>query len=97
LLAALVLAIMFAGGYLIYAAPQILPEAAWHAVFASTLTRVAKDDHHGWMPGVLKSTVLPFTIIMVLAGALGWVAHKHCPQATRLVEVFSCQLPNGRR
>jgi hypothetical protein len=91
LLAALVLVIVFAGGYLIYAAPQILPEAAWQAVFASTLTRVSKSDHHGWMGGVLKSTVLSFTIVMVLAGALGWVAHKHCPAATKLVEVFACR------
>ena len=90
LLAALVLAIAFAGGYLIYAAPQILPEAAWQAVFASTLTRVSKQDHHGWMSGVLKSTVLPFTIVMVLAGAVGYVAHKTCPQAVKLVEAFSC-------
>jgi hypothetical protein len=90
LLAALVLVIVFAGGYLIYAAPQILPEAAWQAVFASTLTRVSKDDHHGWMSGVLKSTVIPFAIVMVLAGALGWVAHKQCPQAAKLMEVFSC-------
>ena len=91
LLAALVLAIVLAGGYLIYVAPQILPEAAWQAVLASTLTRVKKDDHHGWMTGVMKSTVLPFAIVMVLAGALGWVAHKHCPTATKLVAVFSCK------
>lgn len=91
LLAVLVLAIVLAGGYLIYAAPQILPEAAWQAVLASTLTRVQKDDHHGWMSGVVKSTVLPFAVVLILAGALGWVAHKHCPQATKLIQVFSCE------
>ena len=91
LLAALVLAIAFAGGYLIYAAPQILPEAAWQAVFASTLTRVSKQDHHGWMSGVLRSNVLPFTIVLLLAGAFGWAAHKQCPHAAKLVEVFSCR------
>jgi hypothetical protein len=91
LLVVLVLAIVLAGGYLIYAAPQILPEAAWQAVLASTLTRVKKDDHHGWMSGVVKSTVLPFAVIMVLAGALGWVSHKHCPTAKKLAEVFYCK------
>lgn len=73
------------------AAPQILPEAAWQAVFASTLTRVSKQDHHGWMNGVLRSIVLPFTIVLLLAGGFGWVAHRHCPQAAKLVEVFSCR------
>jgi hypothetical protein len=96
LLAALVLAIVLAGGYLIYAAPQILPEAAWQAVLASTLTRFKKDDHHGWMTGVLKSTILPFAIVMVLAGGLGWVAHNHCPQARKLVDVFSCKADLSR-
>jgi hypothetical protein len=90
LLIVLILGIFCAGGYLVYAAPQILPEAAVHAVIAPALLRVSKDHHHGWMLGVLRSTVLPFAVVFLLAGALGWVAHRQCPSAARLLEVWTC-------
>jgi hypothetical protein len=90
LLVVLVLVILCTGGYLVYVAPQILPEAAWQAVLASTLTRVSKEAHHGWMSGVLRSTAIPFAAVLLVAGALGWTAHRHCPEAARLVDVFHC-------
>src|SRR5438105_4813964 len=56
LVVALVLAIAGASGYLIYAAPHILPEAAWQATLATGLARVAKPtDREGWLRGVLRS------------------------------------------
>jgi hypothetical protein len=90
LLVALVLVIFGAGGYLVFAAPQILPEAACQAILAPALLRVSKEHHHGWMSGVLRSTVLPFAIVCVFAGALGWAAHRACPAAPRLIDVWSC-------
>ena len=91
LLAALVLAIVFAGGYLIYAAPSILPEAAWQAALAGTLVRATKDaDHRTWVKCVLRSSAIPFGIILILGGALGWEARRHCPQAVKLSQVWSC-------
>ncbi len=90
ILAALLLAILGAGGYLVYAAPHILPEAAGQALLATTLTRISKEDHHNWMSGVLKSTWIPFVIVLILAAALGWEAHRHCPSAPRLIDVFAC-------
>jgi hypothetical protein len=90
LLGVLVLAIFCCGGYLIWAAPQILPEAACQVVLASTLTRVSKDHHHGWMGGVFKSTIVPFSIVLLLAFGLGFVAHRHCPQAGKLMEALYC-------
>lgn len=90
LLAVLILAIFGAGGYLVYAAPHILPEAAWQALLATTLTRISKEDHHDWMSGVLRSTCVPFVIVLLLAAALGWEAHRHCPSAPRLIDVFTC-------
>jgi hypothetical protein len=90
LLVALALAIFGAGGYLVYAAPQILPEAACQAILAPALLRVSKEHHHGWMGGVLRSTVLPFVIVCMLAGGLGWAAHRACPAAPRLIDVWSC-------
>jgi hypothetical protein len=92
LLAALVLAIVGAGGYLVYAAPQILPEAAGQALLAGALTRVSKQEHHDWMSGVLRSTWIPFGIILILAAALGWEAHHVCPTAPRLMDVVRCAL-----
>jgi hypothetical protein len=90
LLAALVLAILGAGGYLIYAAPHILPEAASQMLLATTLTRISKEPHQSWMTGVLRSTCIPFAVVLILASVLGWQAHRHCPSAARLVEVFRC-------
>jgi len=90
LLAVLILGIVCAGGYLIYAAPHFLPEAASQAFLATALTRVSKEEHHGWMPGVLRATVIPFAVILILAGALGWGAHSYCPGATRLMDTLPC-------
>jgi hypothetical protein len=88
LLAALILAIVGAGGYLIYAAPHILSDAAWQALLATTLTRVSKTEHHNWMAGVLRSTCIPFAIVLLFASALGWEAHRYCPDAPRLIDVI---------
>jgi hypothetical protein len=90
ILIALVACILGGGLYLVYAAPHILPEAAGQVLLAGTLTRVSKEHHHGWMSGVVRSTWIPFLIVLVLAGALGWQAQSHCPAAHRLVEVLNC-------
>ena len=92
LLATLVLGIFCAGGYLIYVAPQVLPEAACQVALAPALMRVSKEHHHGWMPGVLQSTVIPFVVVCLIAAALGWAAHNHCPHAARLIDVWNCRL-----
>ncbi|HEV2687300.1 MAG TPA: hypothetical protein VGV35_02065 [Bryobacteraceae bacterium] len=93
LLAVLVLAIVFAGGYLIYAAPNLLPEAAWQAGMAATLARATKDaNHRNWLTCVLRGSAIPFTIILILGGALGWEARKHCPQAVKLSQVWYCSV-----
>ena len=91
LLAALVACILGGGIYLVVAAPHILPEAAAQTLLAGTLTRVSKEHHHNWMAGVLRSTWIPFVIVLVLAGALGWEAHRYCPSAPAAHR--SAQLP----
>ena len=90
LLAALVGCILGGGVYLVYAAPHILPEAAAQVVLAGTLTRVSKEEHHNWMAGVIWSTWIPFVIVLLMAGALGWEAHKYCPEAPRLIDLLHC-------
>jgi hypothetical protein len=89
LLAVLILGIVFAGGYLVYAAPQILPEAAWQFALAGALKK-ASTEKGDWMPGVLWSSALPFAVILILATALGFTAHHACPAATKLIHVFNC-------
>jgi len=92
LVAALVLAIAGASGYLIYAAPHILPEAAWQATLATGLARVAKPtDHQGWLKGVLRSSAIPFVVVLVFVVALAWVTHNHCPSAVKLAEALYCE------
>jgi hypothetical protein len=89
LLAALILGIVFAGGYLIYAAPQILPEAAWQFALAGALHKATKQKGD-WMSAILKSSAIPFVIVLVLATVLGFFAHHVCPSAVRLIQVFHC-------
>ena len=90
LLAVLILGIVLAAVYLVYAAPQILAEAAWQFALAGAIRTAAKQEGGAWMPGLLKSTVLPFIVVLLLATGLGWFAHHVCPPASRLLEVLHC-------
>jgi len=90
LLIALVVCILGGGVYLVVAAPHILPEAAGQLILAGGLTRVSKEHHHNWIGGVIWSTWIPFTIVMIVAGVLGWEAHRYCPAAVRLFDLLDC-------
>ena len=84
-------ACIFGGGiYLVVAAPHILPEAAAQLILAGGLTRVSKEHHHNWMSGVIWSTWIPFLVVMLMASALGWEAHRHCHAAVRLLDLLNC-------
>jgi hypothetical protein len=86
----LVIAILGAGFYIIYQAPAILSDAAFQACLGSGLFRTARDVHDpSWTRSVLKTTVIPFLIVLVLAAVLGYEAHKICPAAATLREVWS--------
>jgi hypothetical protein len=91
LIAALVLAIVGAGGYLIYTAPNILPEAAWQVALASGLARISKPTaHQNWLTGVLRASGIPFAVVLIFVVALAWVAQDHCPGAVKLAEALYC-------
>lgn len=91
LLVVLVLAIFSAGIYLIWAAPAIFGETAFHAALATALIKKTKNMHEpGWVGSVMKSTAIPFAIVLALTIALGVAAHKRCPSAIRLHEALSC-------
>ena len=37
-----------------------------------------RADPEAWMRRVLKSTAIPFALVLVMAGVFGWVAHHYC-------------------
>jgi hypothetical protein len=97
-LALLLLAIFGAGAYLVYAAPEILSEAAFEALLAAGLIKASKKmDGPGWMGSVFKATWIPFVIVLILTGIFGWVAQTHYPHATRLADIFKKPAPEGRQ
>ena len=90
-LAALVLAIVLAGLYLIYAAPAILAEAAFQALLAPALIpAVRRAEAEGWVPATVRATALPFACMLVAAVGFGFAAMEMCPEARRMAEVIDC-------
>jgi len=88
-LALLLLAIFGAGAYLVYAAPEILSEAAFQALLAAGLIKASrKITTQGWMGSVLRATCVPFLVVLLMTMVFGWVAQKHYPNAARLAEIF---------
>jgi hypothetical protein len=90
-LALLIGMILGGGGYLIWAAPNILPDMAAGALLTSYVTRSAKKaQDEGWVRGALRSTGVPFLLVLITASGLAWAVHSACPQAERLAQVFAC-------
>ena len=88
----LALAIVIAAFWLIWVAPVILSEAAFQTALAAALARKTKTmtRDSAWVGSVVKTTILPFLVVLAAAVALGWYAHSHCPSATRLSDAFAC-------
>jgi hypothetical protein len=85
------LALAGLGGYLVYAGPTILADAAFEALLASSLIPAARrGEATGWMPGALRATAVPFALMLVVAVGFGWVAGRACPEARRVVDVIAC-------
>ena len=71
-------------------APVILPEAAFEALLAAGLVKAARRaEFGGWARGVLRSTALPFALVLAAAVVLGWAVQHVCPAATRLLDVLT--------
>ena len=79
------------GGYLVYAGPTILADAAFEALLASSLIPAARrGEATGWMRGAVRATAVPFALMLVVAVGFGWVAGLACPEARRVVDVIAC-------
>jgi hypothetical protein len=75
--------------WLVWQAPVILPEAAFEALISAGLVRAAqRGDARGWARGVLRATLIPFLLVLLAATFVGWAAHRTCPGAMRLADVF---------
>lgn len=97
-LALLLLVIFGAGAYLVYAAPEILSEAAFQALLAAGLITASKKmDGRGWIGSVLKATWIPLAIVLVMTGIFGLVAQTYYPNATRLADIFRKPTSDGRQ
>jgi hypothetical protein len=91
LLAALVLVIFGASAYLIYLAPEILPDIALNALLASCLTGAAKKaEAKGWLRSVFGATWIPLLLILLVTVGLAVAVHTTCPGAPKLMDAFNC-------
>ncbi len=89
-LAVLVAVVCGAGIYLVYQAPVILSEAAFHAALLPGLVKVARGAHdESWERSLLGSTWIPFALVLVLAAVLGGVIRHNCPEASTLSQALS--------
>jgi hypothetical protein len=90
-LAALVAVVFGAGAYLVYAAPNILPDVALNALLASCLTGAARRaETRGWVDSVWRATRAPLLLIFLVTMGLAYAVHHTCPSATRMMEALSC-------
>ncbi|MBM3764892.1 MAG: hypothetical protein FJW32_05835 [Acidobacteria bacterium] len=80
-LAVLVLVICLAGGYLIWMAPEILPEVAIEAAIGAGLLRQVKTDSAGWAARLLWKTWIPLACVMGIAFFAGAFMQSACPDA----------------
>lgn len=86
----ILLALVFgAGMYLVYEAPMILSEAAFEFILASSLIKgMKKMDNPDWMGSVLRTTIIPFGFVLVIAIIAASVAQSAHPGATKMSEVL---------
>jgi hypothetical protein len=92
LVAALVLAVLIAGAWLVWQAPIILTEAAFSAMLAGAVRRAAKGgEGPSWAWAVFKRTVIPFAVVALVAAGVGFGAHLACPRALTLHWALNCK------
>lgn len=90
----LILVLACAGGYLIWAAPEILPDLALNTLLASTITGAAKRAQtRGWIESVLRATFIPLLLILAVTIGLAVTVHHHCPGADKLMTALACPDP----
>jgi hypothetical protein len=85
------LSVFCAGGYVIYVAPQILSDVAFTAVLAPAMARAAKRaETGGWIRTVLRRTLVPLAVVLIVTVAAGVAMSNHCPGARTVIEALGC-------
>jgi hypothetical protein len=71
-------------------APVLLAEAAFQALLASGLLPATRRlEARGWAGSLLMATVVPLGVVAGVTVGLGWLIQWWCPEAVRLVDVFT--------
>jgi len=90
LLVALVFSVVIVGGYLIWCAPIILSDAAFHVLLVTGLSRKVRRIKEGnWEMSILGATWWGFLLILLLAIAFGIVAQLYNPAAVTVRDLFT--------
>jgi hypothetical protein len=85
----LLAAVIGAGAYLLYQAPDILTEAAFQAALATGLLRRARGiDAPHWSGSVFRASWLPFAVVLGLSFVFGMIAQSLYPEARTVVELY---------
>jgi hypothetical protein len=90
LLVALVFSVVIVGVYLIWSAPIILSDAAFHVLLVTGLSRkVRRVKESNWEMSILKATWWGFLLVFALALAFGIVAQLYNPAAVTVRDLFT--------
>jgi hypothetical protein len=89
-LAVLVIVVAACGGYLIWMAPEILPEVALECALGAGLVRQLKASEAGWAGRLLWKTWIPLAIVMGVAYFAGAFIQGACPGATHVRAALHC-------
>ncbi len=89
-LAVVVIVVAMAGGYLIWMAPEILPDVALECAIGAGLVKQLKDQDAGWAGRLLWKTWIPLVIVMIVAAFAGSFIQDMCPGATSVRAALHC-------
>jgi hypothetical protein len=90
LLVALVFSVVIVGGYLIWCAPIILSDAAFHVLLVTGLSRKVKRVKEGnWEMSILGATWWGFLLVLLAAIAFGIVSQLYNPAAVTIKDLFT--------
>lgn len=78
---------------MIWTAPVFLTEAAAGVALSAAVGRSArKAGSLQWIGGVLRATIVPMLIVLVVAVAAGWILAALFPDADKLSQVIRAVL-----
>jgi hypothetical protein len=90
LLAVLVFSVVIVGAYLIWCAPIILSDAAFHVLLVTGLSRKVRRVKEGnWEMSILRATWWGFLLVLLAAIAFGIVAQLYNPAAVTVRDLFT--------